>query len=586
MRDIRLLILTTPESLFNEAWGPINKKHFKTIIQKIEFGEIEATELQKNRLYAFNELLDSKANSAFWSNESNPWTVLMSNNVDLHGPGHLNNIGGVIGGTDTYALKELERDLVASALNKQPYRVTRGTWYQRLNHPYFKVKKIIQYFDQIRLGFEYIDALLIILRHYGAEFRELKTLPEELAVLQKIQSEVLELRKKIRQETTEILGGQDIFTGGWHQHEGLDIYKIAKQIDIKKALQGTQRTDFMVQAETMVEHLIQLRDRIRLRSGLTPKPLGDYLPETLRILHHAHKASSTILVEQRMDLMKEKVKGLKVRVTYDYTETTVVTRTDANGKTHLTTKTEVKSDTDAVELSYHDVLVDRLDRFSRGRTFSSQRSFSSTITKVEGKERVLNNSLKAFGLERQLNKTEEISQLYRELLQEHSRILLENDSQRVQNQLLQINEELEELKNLFAQIRDQKAISTSANAEHIILSQWEHDDPKHFKKRMQALEEAQNELYLLVDVYQQQLRKKDPQLVIQAARLDHTQAMSRMRFNAGTYYMARGGLVGGAGYSFYSFYDEIENQAARVNSYMVDSGIDFQAMFNAIMSLF
>ncbi len=94
---------------------------------------------------------------------------------------------------------------------------------------------------------------------------------------------------------------------------------------------------------------------------------------------------------------------------------------------------------------------------------------------------------------------------------------------------------------------------------------------------MGTLATAQTELNELLDVYREQLSDKEHQLVIEAAKVDHSKQMSALRLNAGLYYSSLTGLMAGSGYSAYLF---VEKDPLQLGPNF------YNQAFQSIMSLF
>lgn len=523
--QLRNIFLNMPPSQFNEIWQIVRQRDLQRLHSDLEAGAVTLSPTQAARFEALYRFAKNDEHNVLWGNYASAWDALQTHYPHFRGPGHMDNVGGVIAGADTGTLTALERELFDAARNGNS-RIGRGSFWQRqLRHPYFTLHTILSFHNQVRLRLEHVVALETAIRDELAQAGNLQFTVQERTTLDQMSSGVDKLRLAARADVG-VAYGQDLFTGGFQQHPEADLYKIEARIKNKNLLQSTWVGEFRTGAEKIMLQLSEVLDSARARARMQPRELKEYDSNELRIWHFANYRHSTVDHEAWLAVMGRKT-GEKIIITYEWQEwekTGTRQVPDGNGGT----KTEdvydfvTKTATTQQELDYHDTLVNRLARYSVGSSYGR-----GTITSVSGAKAVLNASAQAAANERPFYISASLLARYQKLVKMHSQTLLLKDPKAIAGHQ-------EELNSMMREIAEQKkALKTySKKSKTEILAVWAQDGELAFADRHKTMLTFYDSMKDLLAVFSEQLARGEYELEIQADLLDHSSALTALAARA------------------------------------------------------
>lgn len=547
MVELRRLFLAMGPGEFNAFWSTVSKKDVRVLTELVSNGSIPASELQLQRLLALDRFINDDKFSIF--SRENPWDALQTFYPMFRAPGHVNNLGGVIGGVDTHAMTELQKEIIAAARGKVS-RFTRGSFFRRLFHdPYFAAKSIVAFNDQIRLRLEYIDAVSTALNNEISDESNLKLTQDEIHRLKAMFDEIHKARKFILADLEKVYG-QDITTGGYIViPQKADLYFIASNIK-KHNLLKVKRAD---STEGMAEKIIAEMDQIfqtgRKRSNMELREEKDMDTEELRIRHRDfHRSSLGGLA--KWDNLMERRTGHKFHIEYHYTVMVTKYRTvtrDGKTVTEPYQVPETRHGSDWIKPTYGQVFVNRLKKYKVGASVDAPSHSGVTIDSISGKKEILDETEALANVESVFYVGEQIMAEYQSFIEAHAEILMRGQ---VDPKLLQ--EHIDRVLKLVPRLDPlwEAAEKHSNLSDAQILALWSKEDVKFFRERNQLLKDTLYKISELLETYQEQFDRKDFELIVQADTVDQSRDFAWMMAKMVGKYAALGlTAVGGGGFT-------------------------------------
>lgn len=553
MKDVRSIILGSDPAEFNTLWSNISKSDLKKMKEEIEKGEIKLDQKAQERFFALYEFMDKDKFGVFWKTQNgNAFGALQTRYPEFRGAGHEGKVGGVTGGMDTYAITEWEGEMMrAAARMDSASRVPMGgSLKQWWNPPVNAVKKIHQFHNQIREQLEHVEETRVTLDGYLDNAGTIGLNSQEVSELRALKARLTDLRKDAKEDLIKAYNGQDITSGVHATDASTNVYGVAKRIDELKLLEVDRHIDsYSMATEEIQDKLHLVLNQARSRNNLPALTREDYAPTSLKISHERHAREARVARGAENSSYGDEIQE-SFTVNYRWQETVYYTvqETNAQGKTVTVTKSrqETRYSSKTITPSYSDVIDERLDGYSVGRSTSAPEG-SGTITSTSGDfDRIIRESKTVAANEAPLRSA--VDKAFSDTLsriEEHSEMLAKRQLDAVDFQKFErsIDSDLAALEAGLKKL-DSDYLKKSDSE---VVQQWRGDDPHKFRERTTKLRKSYDEARELLLTYKEQVKRNQYELEITPDYPDYTFELNKMKWRVLRNYASKAGLGIGVG---------------------------------------
>lgn len=525
--SLRRLFVKTEPQVLESIFQILSKDDVIRIFLMTQTNELQVTEKQKNQLSGLVNFIKQDPHNVLWD-EDGVMSALTTKYPEYRGPGHRSNLGGVIGGLDTSTITSLEKEIVDEALRGASPRFSRGNWVQRFWSPqYFHVSKILNFFNWIRSSTDRIEEVGSTLRTVLNQAKELKLADAEVNLInEKYNILTVEQRKKLR-KISEDLFGQDIFTGGYQSTGGIRLKQLAKKISNANVADDIAAKALVINSEMAFDLVHKAINDSLVKQKKPARTLADYYPTELKVRHEEYDRKEKLHHGGYLLHLSAETKE-SVHVSYKWDETEVEVYTDADGKTKTRTKVVTYYGSGKFNILYSDIIVHKLTNYQPGSSFERGRS-GAEIVSVDGLENVaarVDKLMKKEGLAYKKLKVYE-GRIKKWIEEKHIHVLAQSGSQ--PQSLESYLAEISAARSSLNEFRNALMAYAEMSREEV-LKQWPKDNYEHFQLRMKELNGAAGYLLALYDIYQEQVRRKQYELVITPDLPDYSKELNKLRW--------------------------------------------------------
>lgn len=525
--QLRRLFIGTEAAYLQSIFKILSKDDIHHIQLLVNTGELQVTEQQKAQLSNLVNFIKNDPSDVLWD-EDGAMSALTTKYPDYRGPGYKSNLGGMIGGLDTSTITSIEREIVNEALTGTSPRFERGGVLRRFWSPqYYHVQRILTFFNWIRGNLDHVQEVGQTLKEVLSKAVQFRLTSKQSAdINNELNLMTVEQRKKLRQLSEEVIG-QDVFTGGYQGTGRIGLHQLSKKIRSGKAAEAMDKDAIVIESEKAMDLIDNTLNENRKSNNEKPRMVSDYFDTELKVRHrqyHRENQSYHNSYIQRLD--DESKETLYVH--YSWTETETETYTDSDGKTQTRTKTVTRYGSGTFNVLYSDIILHHLDTFKTGASFD-RGHWGATIDSVTGLGALKNRVQRIISTESAYNY--KLGQLERALQKriEEDHINVVSQAKVNPSSLQTYINELQALKKEMSDLLGalEKYHKLSQNE---VLNQWSGDNYQHFKLRAAELNVSTVFLYNLFDVYIEQVKRLEYELVITPDKPDYSSELNKLKW--------------------------------------------------------
>lgn len=520
---LRKLFINSEPEYVQSIFSILSKDDLLEMQKLGNSGKLQISDLQKNQL---NNLADFATNDPYnvlWS-DGGAFSALMTKYPEYQGPGYQSKLGGVIGGLDTSTITALEKEIVDEALKGNSSRFHRGGWLRRFWSPqYHHVSRILHFFNWIRESLDHVKEVGDTVKNLLYKAQEFRLTAKQIDLLNKKYDLITSgQRKKLRKLSEDVMG-QDVFTGGYQSTGGAKIHDLSKTI--KNANFASHKTDVSIvaEAERTMDLIHESLNENRKQNKQEPRTVSDFFETELKVRHRQYDRQSKERYADYLKLLGKPTKeSLKVHYSWEGSETYFE---DGKMKSRPVTKYGSKT----VSVLYQDIIIYNLDNFKDGAEFPRSGRSDATIDSVEGlaelkvKVRGIVKTESAYNIA--LGKR--VQKLKEDIETKHINALAQAKThpQSLQSYMDEIQKDRAGIEKLFKAVADYRRLSANQ-----LLQNWSGDNYDHFRSRTSFLSDSISELIALYEIYAQQVRILQYELVITPDKPDYTNELAKLKF--------------------------------------------------------
>lgn len=534
--NLRRLFIATESEYLQSIFQILSKDDLFRIGMMINTGELKVNDEQKTQMNSLLDFVKNDAHDVLWDKDG-AMAALNTKYPEYRGPGYQNKLGGVIGGLDTSSLTSIEKEILKEAMDGSSDRFQRGGWLKRFWSPqYFSVSRILKFFNWVRQSADHIEEVGETLKGVVEKSKELQLTNEQaLLVSEKYNAMTIKQRAHLR-KISETVFGQDIFTGGYQQlGSALSLHRLGKIVSSGKIAKQMEKDPIVDEAEASMDLINQVINEARTKQWQKERVEKDFFAAELKVRHRQYSREA----DAHYEAYTEAMGGLtneQVEVNYEWEEA----RTRKNSKGEDETYYVTRSGSKEINVTYADVILENFSRLAEGESFSEGHS-GATITEVDGLDDVRANTMRVRVKEGNLNRhfNEHVSQLKNWIEEKHIHALSQakNNPQVLQDYLTEIQIQKTKLAALFSKIKSYSKMNAGE-----VKAQWSKDNFEHFQKRTKILLAATEFLISLYEIYYEQVRRSQYELVITPDLPDYSTELNKLKWAMIGNYTAKTGI--------------------------------------------